>query len=146
MSGKAREGRLGNLTKKHKHHDAVREHLSNIHHAPFRGMKELLVKITGDVWDKWIRAGEDLHNALTGIWNEYLLPGGRFSCFSLSDTAGVPNATPANQAQEIWHSCTVKTVLKGKLRQSTATLVQHWLPKILYVDGLNMPDELPLEV
>ena len=134
------------MGKSHAHYEDVLRHIREIHMTHFPDMKKLLVDLIGEVWDKWIHQKEDRNDALISIWNEYVTPNGRFSCFSLSDTRGVPNATPANQTIEIWHKHSVKRVFYGKLRQGTAVLLQDTLPRVLQMDGINMANDLPVEV
>ena len=65
------------------------------------GGQDALIQLTGDVWDTWIRAGEDRKHALHSLWNEYL--SGHWSNWTLADCQDVGMQTASNNPQESWH-------------------------------------------
>ena len=93
-------------------------------------MQTLLILVGGEEIDKHTRGAPRLRT----LWNEYFVE--PWDCWSLGLNLTVPLNISNNQPIESWHNHGIRRLLKKALRGSTAAVLNHSLPKIIYQDSI----------
>ena len=98
---KLKRGDLSNIRKNHPHYKALEGQLQDLHYVHSEGMKNLMIKLTGDVWTRWQGNNEDQmikkQWALNSLWNEYMC--GEWSNWTLADCSDIAFCIPNNNCQ-----------------------------------------------
>ena len=119
------------------HFDEAADHLGNIHLAATVEMRDLLMREYGALWDSWGKG------TLRTLWNSYCIPPwdnwslGLFDCML---------ATPSQQAEESWHKMLNTSKIPGMFRGSTEYVFKETLPKLVQMDGIDLPTVLNFDV
>ena len=118
------------------HFEDAQEDMRAIHLAGSTGMKELLIRECGKVWDKW---GQQMRP----FWNSYCVD--PWDCWSIGDF-GCMLCTPSQQAQESWHKFLMRSRIPGTFRASTEYVFAEALPQLVELDGVLSPKVLGFDV
>lgn len=95
-------------------------------------MMQLLIEVGGQEMDKHVADT----NKLRTLWNEYMVE--PWDCWSIGLHTHTPLNISNNQPIESWHRHGVMRVLKKALRGSTAAVLEHAFPKIVYRDSIML--------
>ena len=124
------------VTKTWMHFEMAEKMIRHIHMAQSTGMKYLIIKEVGKIWDTW-------GHEMDAFWDSNLTD--PWDCFSICDMQ-TPLSTPSNQVQEAWHNQILKSRIPGMFKQSTTNVITQALPKLIRLDGTFIPDVLSFDV
>ena len=116
-------------TKSWEHFDDAKNMIRDIHLAESTGMKYLIIKEVGKIWDKWGHQMDTFWDSnLTNPWD----------CWSICDLDTMLS-TPSNQVQESWHKQILQSRIPGMFKGSTESVITTALPRLIRLDGALLP-------
>ena len=123
-------------TKTWEHFEATKSMIRDIHLAESTGMKYLIIKEVGKIWDKWGHQMDTFWDSnLTNPWD----------CWSICDMDTMIS-TCSNQVHESWHNQILKSRIPGMFKGSTESVITAALPRLIRLDGALIPDVLCFNV
>ena len=104
--------------------------MDGIHMAQTEDMMRVLIMKAGEV----IHPKLATHPKLRTLWNEYFVE--PWDCWCIGLHMDTPLNISNNQPIESWHKSGVMRVVRKALKGSTAAVLEHSFPKIVYRDSI----------
>lgn len=111
-------------------YETLKDMMDGIHLAQTEDMMVMLIEKAG----REIEAKMGTHPKLRTLWNEYFVE--PWACWSIGLHLDTPLNISNNQPIEAWHKSGVMRVVKKALKGSTAAVLEHTFPKIVYRDSI----------
>ena len=113
-------------------YETLKDMMDAIHLAQTEDIMVMLIEKAGQE----IETKMGTHPKLRTLWNEYFVD--PWACWSIGLHLDTPLNISNNQPIEAWHKSSVMRVVKKALKGSTAAVLEHTFPKIVYRDSIWM--------